>query len=267
MKHIIPFLILAAFVACQDGGPVGVDAEEGPAFAKCPGPGCDKGGGGGGAATVQVHLCAKQDVIEQINGTLWRPALDEPWQSLGDDIEPGDAVDSTDPVCGTDAPLAPSGTFAYTPEGPAFEWEFKGEGFPRPERGPAYGAHRYRLVYYQDPWPGSPFICLGEEGIPNGKGRLRLQGTTELNSDLSNARIWIVRRAWAYCHLGELRNNAINPGSDGPYGPWPYWPGEPYPDATYSIWGPYWNDGYGMFAYDWLFEATAEDRVNYTYTP
>jgi hypothetical protein len=32
------------------------------------------------------------------------------------------------------------------------------------------------------------------------------------------------------------------------------------PDATYSIWGPYWNGGFGMFAYDWLFE---EDFVNY----
>jgi hypothetical protein len=265
MKRIMPFLLLAfALAACQDQGPT--RPTDDPLFAKggIPGPPADKPGGGDGKATAQVTLCAKQAVIEEVNGNVWRDASMH-WQFDYDDISDGEDVGSTEPPCGVvDAPLTPSGTFTYTPEGPVFEWEFKGAGFPKPDRGPAYGAHRYVLIVYDNPWPGgSGLKCLSsserdEAAIPNGKGSLKLQGTTELNVPLVSAKIWIVRRAWVNCASGQLTNEAVPPGDP----PWEYWP-LGGPDATYSLWGPYVNDLYGMFAYDWLFEATADDLVNY----
>jgi hypothetical protein len=268
---MIPILMLAfGLAACHDEGPT--RPTDGPLLAKVKDcddpkwqdhPSCT-GGGGDGGATAQVTLCAKQAVIEEINGNVWRDASMH-WQFDYDDISDGEYVSSTEPPCGvTDAPLTPSGIFTYTPEGPTLEWEFEGEGFPKPDRGPAYGAHRYVLIIYDNPWPGgSGFKCLSssvrdEAAIPNGRGRLSLQGSTELNQDLADAKIWIVRRAWLYCDPGFLINDAVDPGDP----PWEYWP-LGGPDATYSIWGPYWNDGYGMFAYDWLFEATDQDLVTY----
>jgi hypothetical protein len=278
MKRSIPFLLLAfATAACQDQGPRG--PADDPLFAKdknCDDPKWENhpsctGGGGPAVPTAQATLCAKQAVIEQINGDVWRANREDFWQFNGGAIIDGENVGSTGEDCGIadeDVPLTPSGTFTYTPEGPVFEWEFKGAGFPKPERGPAYGAHRYVLIIYDNPWPGGTGLkCLSsgiydEAAIPNGKGRLTLQGTTELNEPLVDAKIWIVRWAWVDCASGQLRNDAVNPGSPPPQS-WPFWPAEPIPDATYSLWGPYWNDGYGMFAYDWLFEATVGDLVNY----
>jgi hypothetical protein len=138
---------------------------------------------------AQVQLCAKQTVVDEINSIQERD--DSSWE--------GPVINSTEPSCGvTDSPLEPRGTFTYTVEGPKFEWTFEGEGFL--PSGPVY--HNYILIFYPDPWPGKRLFCLDvvrNHITPDERGRLSLSGSLDLGTDLTNAKIWIVRRNWVDC--------------------------------------------------------------------
>ena len=237
MKRFIPILMLAfAFAACQDEGPT--QPVEGPQFAKpsCPGhPSCKDDDGG--APTAQIELCAKGSVIDYIN-------------SKSDADLSGKEIASTEADCVIPDPppndeassLRPSGTLTYTTAGPEFGWKFRGDGFVPID-------HYYVLIYYPDLWPGQDLICLNPEGArANRGGKLRMSGTEDLG-DLSDAKMWIVRRAWVDCTGQEWGwNPTLTPRltNDADYRDG--WPDGP--DATFALGYPY-NGG---FAYDWLFE-------------
>jgi hypothetical protein len=219
---------------------------------------------------AEIQLCAKQGVIEEING------IQEPWP-LNDADWSGPVVNSTEPECGvTDGQFTPHGTFTYTPEGPELEWEFTGEGFvpPNVENGTR---HNYVLVYYPDPWPGRNLVCLAGRGdpgvpdtygpndylIPDLEGNLSGDGSHDFGRDLTGAKIWIVRRDWVDCTgfeaigdeppwvndkpVARLTNDRNDDGEA---------------DATITLrhcW-PYCDLDEAVLAYDWLFETA---RINY----
>jgi hypothetical protein len=211
--------------------------------------------------SVEVELCVKQAVVEEING------IQQPWP-VDDAGWTGPVVNSTGPGCGvTDAEFAGYGTFRYTSEGPEFEWEFEGQGLvPYHWSNGTY--HRYVLVYYPDPWPGRNLVCLGHgEGDP--WGNMTLQGSYDFGTDVNDAKIWIVRRHWVDCtgyeahgddppwvndeHVPRLTNDRDEDGAA---------------DATMTLryCSPLCNNGWydGVLAYDFLFETA---RINYRHTP
>jgi hypothetical protein len=258
MKRIIPFLVLAfALAGCQDEVPT--QPGDSPLFGKAKDcddpkwqdhPSCTGGGGGGGnGGTAKVTLCAKGSVVDYIN-------------SGTDEVLAGDPVPSTAAECVIPDPppnsepssLRPSGTLTYTTAGPEFEWSFDGRGFVR--------YHAYVLIYYPDPWPGTGLVCLSDVGRPHRAGKLRLSGTTELNTDLVGAKIWIVRSNWVDCDgkgfnlrenpdaVPRLTNDASDSTSAHPDYTWPAGA-----DATWSRYRPY----NGSLAYDWAFENALID--------
>lgn len=261
LKAVLVVLLLAAFsVSCDQEIPTTPDdsvaaAADGPLFGRgkptCEvdptHPSCKDGDGDG---TAQVRLCAKQEVVEAINEIA----------ELNDNSTQGN-VGSTEPDCGvTDAPYQPSGTFAYISAGPQLDWQFNGVGFV-PRESPTW-YHEYVLIYYPDPWPGLDLVCLGS-GKPDPKGRLRLRGSTELDDDLTDAKIWIVRKDWVDCTGNDVKDPDWHPDNvvrltndrneDG------------VGDATETLmWGcdpPYPCEyGDGPLAYDWLFE---EELITY----
>jgi hypothetical protein len=264
MKRIIPFLLLALVLAAchEDNSTVLLS---GPQFAK-DGPGKpDKPPKPDNPAERQITLCAKQAVVDEING------IQEPWP---DDYAGwnGPEIGSSGPSCGVDestqaGEYGPSGTFTYMSEGPELEWKFRGEGFVPPIRGWAYGYHHYVLIYYPDPWPGRDLVCLGD-GKASGSGRLTLQGSHDFGGTITDGKVWIVRKNWVDCTGTDEKD--------------PYWANpEGVPrltndrndngdaDATETrLWCYPPTCGYdeGDLAYDWLFEATGQDLVNYTDT-
>lgn len=144
-------------------------------------------------SSIGIYLCAKQPVVEEING------IDEPWPE-DDPSWSGPIVNSTDPDCGVwSSEYSPHGIFRYKTEGPRFEWEFEGEGFVPTvlyyvdDNWTVFVRHRYRVIIYPDPWPGLNLVCLGE-GRPSvsPEGVLSLSGSSDLHGDLTNAKIWIV---------------------------------------------------------------------------
>jgi hypothetical protein len=225
--------------------------------------------------SVEVQLCAKQAVVEEINN------IQEPWP-VDDAGWTGPVITSTEPGCGvTDAPWAPYGTFTYMPEGPELEWEFEGHGFV--PRNPTNGInHQYILVYSPDPWPGRNLVCLpqhdwtpdcGVDGLgcerwvrPGTQGNLTIEGSYDFGTDLNDAKIWVVRAGWVDCtgNGAEVR--------DPPYRIWVNDERVPrltndYNDdgeadatgTTRTCWpGCDWDER--ILAYDWLFETA---RINY----
>ena len=212
---------------------------------------------------VEVVLCAKQVVVEEING------IQEPFRDGSGDWT-GPDINSTEPGCGgSDSEFRPYGTFTYTPEGPELEWKFEGTGFVTPLLG-TY--HHYVLVYYADPWPGENLVCLAGRGdpfvtepwigVPFNGDSLSLSGSHDFGMDISDGEIWIVRRDWVDCtgyeadegdppwandeHVPRLTNDRNDDGE---------------PDATETR-----RDcsaceyGQGWLAYDWLFETAL---INY----
>lgn len=266
LKSLLAVLVLTAFaVSCEQSAPTVPDdtvaiPADGPQFAKpncgvdLTHPSCKDGDGNGGkGGTAKVTLCAKGEVIDQIN-LIDEDVDPKPWpdiESTGKpcvipDLPPNDDVSS----------LEPSGTLTYTTAGPEFEWKFSGTGFVPID-------HLYRLIYYRDPWPGTNLICLGE-GRANRGGKLRLSGTLDLQMNLHEAKIWIVRKNWVDCDGNGFRwRENPNPGvrrltnnaSDNEDEDW-NWPLGP--DATWSKFYPY----NGALAYDWLFETALIDYTD-----
>lgn len=83
------------------------------------------------------------------------------------------------------------GKMKYNLAGPTFNFVFNGHGL---EAGSAY-----TLIYYQDPWPGSDLICLGD-GTVNDYGDIHIMGSVD-TGDLpaekdgnypDGAKIWLV---------------------------------------------------------------------------
>lgn len=143
--------------------------------------------------SIAIHLCAKQSVVEEING------INEPWPE-DDPSWSGPIVNSTGPDCGVwSSDYSPHGIFRYKTEGGQFEWEFEGEGFVPTtvyevdDNWIVFVRHRYRVILYRDPWPGLNLVCLGVGRPPvNPEGVLSLSGSNELHGDLTDAKIWIV---------------------------------------------------------------------------
>jgi hypothetical protein len=217
--------------------------------------------------SVEVQLCAKQVVVEEING------IQEPWL-IEDAGWTGPAINSTEPGCGvSDSEWAPHGTFTYTPEGPEFEWKFEGEGFVTPWVSGIY--HQYVLVYYPDPWPGTNLVCLAGSGdpfitepwigVPFTGDSLTLSGSHDFGMDLNDGKIWIVRRDWVDCTGREVNDppwanlyrvpRLTNDRNDDGEADATETRRECYPRCDY---------GDGWLVYDWLFETAL---INYRYTP
>jgi hypothetical protein len=224
----------------------------------------------------EVELCAKQAVVDEING------IQEPWP---DDYTgwQGPTVNSTGPSCGVSLglpgqdPLQPRGTFTYTTEGRWFDWQFTGEGFYPSPPPPGGMWHNYTLIVYPGPWPGADLVCLhgeaepGEvgygDGMPDSWGNVRWDGRHYFGHDLSDARIWIVRRGWVDCtgsdklefYGGARWNNPdgvprlTNDLNDDGEADASWTLGHCLPDCDY---------GEGALAYDWLFETAL---INYRY--
>jgi len=84
--------------------------------------------------------------------------------------------------------------------GPTFDFVFNGHGL-------AVG-QEHTLIYYQDPWPGTPAICFAG-GIANEEGNLHLAASVELDMDLvdsgdpndgiEGAKIWLVLASDVSC--------------------------------------------------------------------
>jgi hypothetical protein len=225
-------------------------------------------------SSIGIHLCAKQPVVEEING------IDEPWPE-DDPSWRGPIVNSTDPDCGVwSSEYSPHGTFRYKTEGPRFEWEFEGEGFVPTvlydvdDNWTVFVRHRYSVIIYFDPWPGLKLVCLGE-GRPrvSPEGVLSLSGSSDLHGDLTDAKIWIVGSS-----MEGGADNVVSFVDCTGRGASVYWPngyGVPrltndrnnngFTDATKSghhCWGrPLWCMWPEFeFYYDWLFETAL---VNY----
>ncbi len=266
MKRILPFVLLASVaVACNEDAPT--VPSDGPQLAvdctlekfqnhpKCSGdeepePPDD------GAVTVEVQLCAKMGVVDYLNGAN----RDKADGAVGTVPSSGCSCDATSPA----GRALPYGTFEYTPESPEFEWEFAGNGFVPPLRGPFGPHHRYVLVYYPDPWPGRDLICLGD-GIPNKQGSLKLRGSYDFNGNLADAKIWIVRADWVDCE-GDGFEHRTNP--DGVPRLTNNRNASGLTDVTETrLWcDPPCDYDEGELAYDWLFEKTGEDLITYTDT-
>ena len=111
------------------------------------------------------------------------------------------------------------GTMIYTPDGPKFDFAFKGRGLTADEN--------YTLIYYPDPWPGSDLICLGS-GTADVNGNVDIAGSVDNgdlpasyddNADLSSttqpgktgAKIWLVLSADVDCDGAETEMTGWNP--------------------------------------------------------
>ena len=95
------------------------------------------------------------------------------------------------------------GKMVYNLSGPTFDFVFNGKGLN--------AGVDYSLIYYKDPWPGTPATCLAS-GVANGGGNVHLAGSVELNHDLKDsgvasdgtdgAKIWLVQSSDVNCGTG-----------------------------------------------------------------
>lgn len=95
------------------------------------------------------------------------------------------------------------GKMKYNLSGPTFDFVFNGKGLDE--------GVDYSLIYYKDPWPGTPATCLAQ-GIANGGGTVHLADSVELNMDLvdsgdpsdgtDGAKIWLVLSDDVTCGTG-----------------------------------------------------------------
>jgi hypothetical protein len=250
LRQTYPFLLLALVAAaCQGDGPTVPTGDVTPLlpqYAKkgedCavpnPHPSCKNEEG----STAQVELCAMSSVVDDIRGITEAPNGSGPLiTSTGRTCE-----------CSHEWPeYCPEGTLTYSTAGPEFEWKFNGKNFVPID-------HRYVLIYYPDPWPGRGLICLGGSEGANRGGRIRLSGSQDLDRDLTDAKIWIVRRAWVDCDGGGFRHRT-NP--DDVKGPrlTNDWDADGTADATDSCYSPFgtlpWPCDNVTRADDWLFET------------
>jgi hypothetical protein len=215
---------------------------------------------------VEVELCAKQAVLEEIN------AIQEPWPN--DDANwTGPQVNSTIPACGVqDYADTPHGTLRYYPEGPRFDWEFDGVDFvPWTTDETGYRYHQYVLVFMPgESWPGRNLVCLKGAGDPatgvgdwiaNDSGQLTGTGSYNFGADLTDARFWIVRRDWVDCtghdnntpqwtNLGDSPRLTNDRNDDG----------QAEASETLIFCSPNCDYGEGELTYDWAFETAL---VNY----
>jgi len=84
------------------------------------------------------------------------------------------------------------GKMKYNLKGPTFDFVFNGHGLD-------VGVD-YSLIYYRDPWPGTPAKCLAS-GTANDEGNVHLANSIDLDMDLQDqpdvpdtngAKIWLV---------------------------------------------------------------------------
>jgi hypothetical protein len=83
--------------------------------------------------------------------------------------------------------------FKHTTAGDEFKFGVKAHGLT-PDTS-------YTLIHYTDPWPGTPVTCFGD-GFAKGDGNLDLKGSTNLDADLVDAKIWLVLTADVDCGNG-----------------------------------------------------------------
>ena len=95
------------------------------------------------------------------------------------------------------------GKMKYNLEGTEFEFVFNGHGLD--------AGVDYSLIYYRDPWPGTPATCLAL-GTANDGGNVHLANSINLNMDLEDsgvqgdgtdgAKIWLVLSSDVNCGTG-----------------------------------------------------------------
>lgn len=95
------------------------------------------------------------------------------------------------------------GKMEYNLSGPTFDFVFNGKGLDADVD--------YSLIYYKDPWPGTPATCLAS-GTANGGGNVHFANSAELNTDLADsgdpndgtdgAKIWLVLSSDVNCGTG-----------------------------------------------------------------
>jgi hypothetical protein len=129
------------------------------------------------------------------------PPADNVNGPLGDyivDFRIEGGIDDLLPMCEKDASWkcvsgGAVGQMLYNYAGPAFIYDFKGEGL-------APGTN-YSLIYYGDPWPGDNPGALIDAGTSDGVGDIFLAGSVDLGIDLPDpadanypggAKIWLV---------------------------------------------------------------------------
>lgn len=85
------------------------------------------------------------------------------------------------------------GKITYNLSGPEFAFVFNGHGLE--------ANTNYSLIYYADPWPGTPPGALIASGTTNRGGQINLVGSVDLGMDLPDAadgnypdgaKIWLV---------------------------------------------------------------------------
>lgn len=94
------------------------------------------------------------------------------------------------------------GKMEYNLSGPTFDFVFNGKGLD--------ASGDYSLIYYKDPWPGTPATCLAS-GTANGGGNVHLAGSANVG-DLADsgvdgdgtdgAKIWLVQSSDVACGTG-----------------------------------------------------------------
>ena len=78
------------------------------------------------------------------------------------------------------------GLLFFNPSGPTFDYQFKAEGLE--------SAEDYSLIYYPEPqttWPW-PIVVINN-GTTDSYGKITFSGSKELNQDLIDAKIWLVK--------------------------------------------------------------------------